>query len=465
MVFKNFRVNIIFRVIALNANILAVIWLILNTNYHITTITLGIVAILQITLLISYAERTNHMFVKFLNAIRYDDFSQTYTTKGLGRSFDNLNREFNKVILKFQEIRAEKEANYHYLRTIVQHIAIGLLVFDEKGQVQLINQTAKQLLDVNRLNHINQFREEHQELVQYFSQTESEKRELIKFRNDDRILHLAVRKTSVKLRGEVFHIVSIQDIQSELEDKEMEAWQNLIRVLTHEIINSVTPIASLSSTVNEDLTYHLEQVHKSEKEIEGKKHLLLPAHTFQESVEEVHYAIKTIQKRSEGLIRFVRDFRSLTKVPMPQLHTLTLKHLVEDIVFLQREEFKKNQVHFHLDIQPEDLTLIADVQLLEQVLINLLKNAVQALDQEPEKHIHFRAFKDRAGKTILQIQDNGCGISEEAMKNIFVPFFTTKKSGSGIGLSFSRQVMRLHGGTINLESKLGEGTVFTLRFP
>jgi two-component system, NtrC family, nitrogen regulation sensor histidine kinase NtrY len=464
MILRNFRFNIIIRVLFLNITILGIIWLIFRTNYYITTGSLILVALLQVVLLIGYAERTNTMFIKFLNAIRYDDFSQTYTIKGLGQSFNDLNREFNKVMQKFQEIRAEKEAQYHYLKTIVQHIAIGLIVLDEKEEVQLINNSAKKLLNINDLTNLKQLSQDHTAFANYIRQPESTERELIKLRGADQILHLAMRTTSVKLMGETYRIISIQDIQSELEEKEMEAWQNLIRVLTHEIINSVTPIASLASTIDEDLSYHLASLDEQAKNLAGAEHYIVPKEQFQESVEEVHYAIKTIQRRSEGLIRFVKDFRSLTKVPMPNLQSLDFKDIANSILFLLKEEFKKNQIQFELLVNPPNLQVIADPQLLEQVLINLLKNACHAVEGKTEKKIALRAHLDSMSKVVVEIEDTGSGISEEAMKNIFIPFFTTKKSGSGIGLSLSRQVMRLHGGSISVQSELGAGTTFTLRF-
>jgi nitrogen fixation/metabolism regulation signal transduction histidine kinase len=416
--------------------------------------------------LIQYVERINVMFVKFLNAIRYDDYTQTYTVKGLGRSFDRLNQEFNQVVQKFQEIRADKEAQYDYLRTIVQHIAIGLLVFDEKGKIQLLNPTGQRLLGLSsQVKFLAQFPDSIKTLVTYLETSTSEDRELIKINDDERILHLAVRRTSVKLRGEVYNIVSLQDIQSELEDKEMEAWQNLIRILTHEIINSITPITSLAGTIDTDLAYHVHNLEASPKEIDGQPHLIVPLSRFREELEEVHFAIKAIQRRSEGLIRFVKDFRSMTKIPLPDLKTLSAKNLLESIIFLQKEEFRKHQVNFQLIVNPPDVEVIADPHLIEHVLINLLKNATQALEEKADKQLTVHIYQDSARKVLIEVRDNGAGISEEAMKNIFIPFFTTKKTGSGIGLSFSRQVMRLHGGSITVQSELGEGTTFTLRFP
>ena len=247
-----------------------------------------------------------------------------------------------------------------------------------------------------------------------------------------------------------------------LEEKEMEAWQNLIRVLTHEIINSVTPIASLATTINEDLGYYKQEI--EEKANGSEEKILLPASYFEESLEDVHHAVKTIQRRSEGLIRFVKDFRNLTKIPHPDLQVVLVQDLIDSIFLLMNEEFKQYQVDFDLSIEPKDLQVMADQMLIEQVLINLIKNACQAVVEKEERKIHFRAYTGVTGKVIMQVEDNGVGINEEAIKKIFIPFFTTKKSGSGIGLSLSRQVMRLHGGNISAQSTLGDGTIFTLKF-
>lgn len=465
MVFKLFRTGLIFRVLMLVITIFGLTFLILKTNYYISTFSLGIIICLQVGFLIQYAERTNVAYSKFLDSIEYDDFSQTYTSKGLGRSFDNLNSEFSHVIQKFQDVRAEKEAQYHYLKTIVQHIDIGLLVLDQRNNVQLINTAAKTLLNLPGLTNTRQFREEHQPLVQLIKSFagNSKTRELVKLTLEEEISQLIVRMTSMTLRGNQFRIISLQDIQSELEEKEMEAWQNLIRVLTHEIINSVTPIASLSATVHEDLEYYKAEIAEHQNEA-GSDQVMLPASHFTESIEDIHQAVRTIQRRSEGLIHFVRDFRNLTKIPLPDLQTLSVGELFESIDTLLKEEMKQQQITFECSYEPDDLQLIADSHLLEQVLINLLKNATHAVEDEPDKQISLTAAKDKTGKVVIKVRDNGMGISEEAQKKVFIPLFTTKQNGSGIGLSLSRQVMRLHGGSISVNSTLQEETIFTLRF-
>ncbi|WP_299456538.1 ATP-binding protein [uncultured Microscilla sp.] len=466
MVFKLFRTGLIFRILILALSIFGFAWLLLQTSYYISMFTLSSIIFIQVGMLIKYAERTNVAYSKFLDSIEYDDFSQTYTSRGLGQSFDNLNTQFNRVIQKFQEVRAEKEAQYHYLKTIVQHIDIGLLVLDETGSVQLINSAAQKLLNINHLSHIKQLRDTHQPLVQLIAQENSisdKTREVVKLTMNEEIAHLIVRATNITLRSKQFKIVSLQDIQSELEEKEMEAWQNLIRVLTHEIINSVTPIASLSATVHEDLEYYKKEIADHQQGTQEEK-IRLPADYFTESLEDVHQAVRTIQRRSEGLIHFVRDFRNLTKIPLPDLQTLSVKELFESINTLLKEEMKQEGIRFSCQTYPEDLQLIADPHLLEQVLINLLKNATHAVEDKEDKQISLIASIDKVGKVVIKVYDNGTGIGEEAQKKVFIPLFTTKKNGSGIGLSLSKQVMRLHGGTINVSSTPQVETVFTLRF-
>jgi len=230
---------------------------------------------------------------------------------------------------------------------------------------------------------------------------------------------------------------------------EMEAWQNLVRVLTHEIMNSVTPISSLASTIEEEL---------KTKEIDNQ--LILK----EEDKDDVLTAINTIQRRSEGLIRFVRDFRNLTHIPTPNFETLQVIDLIEGINTLLSKELLTNKIAYSSSVTPNNITIEADKALIEQVLINLLKNAIQAFDEETNRLINVNAFKDDKGRVVVSVKDNGSGIDEEALDRIFVPFFSTKKTGSGIGLSLSRQIMRKHKGSLTVISKSDEGTEFMMRF-
>jgi signal transduction histidine kinase len=264
-------------------------------------------------------------------------------------------------------------------------------------------------------------------------------------------VQLAVYAAEFKLREQKLTLVSIQNIQSELEEKEMEAWQNLIRVLTHEIMNSVTPIASLTATVNDLLTP------PSGNQKPGEE-------TSAEAMDDIRGALQTIQKRSEGLLHFVDAYRKLTRIPKPQFQIFSITELFARVGQLMRVQMSGKPIHFHTKVEPESLELTADPELIEQVLINLLLNAIQAVEDQKDARIELAARMDQRGRTIIPVADNGPGIIAEALEKIFIPFFTTKQDGSGIGLSLCRQIMRLHSGTISVHSQPNVETIFTLRF-
>ena len=370
-------------------------------------------------------------------------------TKGNGKSMDALYKEFNHVIRKFREIRADKEANYHYFRTIVQHVGIGLITFNKLGEIQIINSAAKKLLGVDTLGSIFELTRVNPKLVESLVKLKTGGSDLVEVIHEGDRTQLSIYVIELVLRGEEFKLISVQNIQSELEEKEMEAWQNLIRVLTHEIMNSVTPISSLAATVDDDLVTHLNKGDSIEKS----------------DMEDIHLAVQTIQRRSEGLIRFVSDFRNLTKIPQPKLSEESISKVLDHIIILLKHELEDKGIHLETNISPNGLKFNIDKELIDQVLINLLQNAIHALEENSgEKNIVIRAFENEYKRPTLTIKDNGTGIDEEALEKIFIPFFTTKKQGSGIGLSLSKQIMRKHRGAISVKSEPDHGTEFTLRF-
>jgi signal transduction histidine kinase len=261
-------------------------------------------------------------------------------------------------------------------------------------------------------------------------------------------MQLSVYVIELMMRGQKIKLVSLQNIQSELEEKEMEAWQNLVKVLTHEIMNSIAPITSLANTIKSDLESKLEE-----------QELLSIG-----DMEDISLAVSTIEKRSGGLIHFVSDFRSLAQIPIPKFQAIAIAELFDQMELLMKTQFESQSIVCVKLITPDDLILFGDPDLIEQVLINLIQNAIHALEDVADKKIQLKGFIDDSGKIILEIEDNGRGITEDAINKIFVPFFSTKKSGSGIGLSLSKQIMRRHQGNIQVKSTLGEGTVFKLIF-
>lgn len=449
MIYKHFRFQIIFRVIFLFVSFYLFFTLLFRTGLLATTFIIGSLIIFQVFSLIRFVEKTNQHLSRFLETIRHSDFSQSFSPSGLGSSFDQLNQAFSAVIKDFQKARSEKEEHYRYLQTVIQHIGIGLIGFLSDGKVELLNTAAKRILRINQLHNIQALRTISEELVNELFKLTSGKKALVQAQDEDELLQLSIYVTEFKMQSRAIKLVSIQNIQSELEEKEFEAWQKLIRVLTHEIMNSITPISSLASTVNKML-----QCYSFGDKID----------TNYETVKDVQGAAQTIQRRSEGLLRFVESYRRLTRLPKPKFQIFPVQELFHDIEKLMIGQFKENNIKFFTQINPENMEITADPELIGQILINLLKNSIQALCGKSNPKIKLIAKLDDRSRILFQVSDNGVGIFPDVQEKIFIPFFTTKKEGSGIGLSLSKQIMRMHRGAINVQSIPNEKTVFTLKF-
>lgn len=445
----NWKSPIIPRIAILSASIfLFSIFLFSDQNFVASVIFLGI-SIYQVKLLVDYIDRSNTNITSFLDTIEFDDFSYTFKTDSNDPAVKRIHKELNEVITKFRNARREKDSEYLFFRNIVNHVAIGLIAYREDGKVEIFNSAARKLLRTNKTDNISDLTEVSETLVNIFQKLKTGGRELLRLKIQDDLVQLSVYAIELTLRGENVKLISIQNIQSELEEKEMEAWQNLVRVLTHEIMNSVTPISSLAGTIEEDLRQHITNESKV---------------LSTEEMADIHLSLQTISRRSEGLIRFVKEFRSLTNIPKPRPTSFNLHELLEEISMLHKMELTEREINLAISVYPEDLTILADKTMIEQVLINLVKNAIQSFEDQSEKLITIRGFVSEKSRPIISVKDNGSGIDPEALDKIFIPFFTTKKTGSGIGLSLSRQIMRQHQGTLTAKSTVGQGTEFSLRF-
>lgn len=451
MVFKKFRINCTIRVLLLGATFCTFFYFLFRTNIYAALVIIGLFIIYQIYSLINYVQKTNRELTRFLESIKYSDFSQTFKDDGRGSSFTALKKALTDVMNAFRKTRAEKEEHYRYLQTVVQHIGIGLIAFQPNGDVELINTAAKRLLRTAQLKNIKSLQSLSKHLVETFFELKPRERALVKVEDENELLHLALYATEFKLRGQKYSLVSIQNIHSELEEREIEAWQKLIRVLTHEIMNSITPIASLASTIN-DLIKDSYSVQASGEKIDS------------ESFNDIHHASQTIQKRSQGLLHFVDAYRNLTLVQKPNFQIFLIRELFSRVEKLMQASIKDKGIRFESRIDPQSLELTADPELIEQVLINLLLNSLHAVNRCKKAKINLEASLDGRGRIMIQVKDNGPGIPKENMEKIFIPFFSTKEGGSGIGLSLSRQIMRLHHGSIAVHSEPNAETIFTLRF-
>jgi len=448
---NNLRFQIIVRIAAIALTLYLLMELVSTDAFALTIILVLVLVIVQVVALIRFVDKSHKTIDDFFNAIKNNDFSITESADPSDPYLQYLHYQFTDVIKKLKKSRLSKDEHQQYLTTIVQHVGIGLITFNENGDIQIMNIAAKRLLKVENTKNIQELNGISEELVKCFNELRTGGRSLITLEIGGDERQLSVYAIELTLGDEHFKLVSLQNIRSELEEKEMEAWQKLVRVLTHEIMNSVTPISSLANTVEGEIVGYLD---KSDEKPDISK----------DDLEDIHLAVQTIQRRSDGLIRFVNDFRSLTHTPLPQFQMVSVMELFEHVSILMKHDLEINRIRFIVNVKPQNLALTIDPELIQQVLINLLKNAIQALEERENKIIELLAYQDEKNNTLFVVKDNGPGIDEEAQSKIFIPFFTTKKTGSGIGLSLSRQIMRQHNASISVKSKNDEGTEFILRF-
>ena len=424
------------------------VYMISRPNMLFAAMLMGIIIILQLVDIFKFISQTNRKLTRFLESVKYSDFISGFAADNrLGKSFKELNIAFNEVLEAFRKARSEKEEHWQYLNSVVQQVRTGILSFDGDGNVQLINTNAKRFIGSSTIKNIKELIPQNPKLYHAINSAELGKSELYKGPNE---IYLTIQSTELRIRGTDVKLVTLQNIQPELQKQELEAWQNLTRVLRHEIMNSITPISSLTSTLREILDHDMER---------KNSHYELK----EEGAEDLKEGLSTIENRSRGLIKFIDAYREYTSLPKPKMTTVRLKDMVTHVAQLMRTELKKTNIDFHYECNSEYLTIQADVEMIEQVLINLLKNAIEALSETDHPKLELIGTYDE-NTVKIEIIDNGPGIIKEALEHIFVPFYTTKRTGSGIGLSLSRQIMQMHNGSITVESIPDEKTVFTLRF-
>lgn len=445
----NWRSPLMTRLLILSATVFVFGFVLAKSFSIILLFLLGIAIFFQLVRFGHVTDEITESPAPDLSSVYFDETSQSFKSKSDHPGAHDHCSKLNNAYQASRQARKERDSDYQFFRNIVQHVGIGLLTFKKDGAVQIINSAARKLLRVNQIQNIREFNDASPTLVESFQKLKTGGRELIRLKIGDDTIQLSVFAIELTLRGEEIKLISMSNIQSELEEKEMEAWQNLVRVLTHEIMNSVTPISSLAGTVEEEL----------------QKQLQRESYVFDKGeLEDMHLSLQTISRRSEGLIRFVKEFRNLTQVPQPRLSEIAIQPLLEEMAILHKKELSDRGIEITVSTDPPQLTALADKNMIEQVLINLIKNAIQAFDEQIDKKIELSASTSEKGRPIIRVRDNGPGIDPEAVEKIFIPFFSTKKTGSGIGLSLSRQIMRVHDGRISVKSKLGEGTEFQLKF-
>lgn len=411
-------------------------------------IILGVILIIQVIEMVRYINYTNRELAKFLLAIKYDDFSISFQKSKLGKSFRDLHEAFEEVVDAIQNAKIEKEAQLQYLQQAVNRVDIGIISIENNHQIVLLNNAAKKLLDLEEIHSQQRLEELVPQFINAIKDLGDEGRKLIELKVAGNTRTLSVDVKSMIMLDKKYRHITFQDIQGEIEQKEIEAWHKLIRILTHEIMNSITPVSSLTETMYSMLEKDGKQIPLEELD--------------EEAIGDLRFSLKTVQKRSNGMLTFVDDYRKLTKVGKPNMESVRVKALLNEQVQLLKSELSKNGIELTAECKPDNLAIELDPHLIEQVLINMITNSKHALKGVKNGKIQLRAYSEEAD--IIEVEDNGAGIGEKELREIFVPFFTTKKEGSGIGLSLSKQIMHLHGGNIKVESIPAKGTRFKLYF-
>ena len=404
-----------------------------------------------------WLNRTNKKLAFFFSSVRNEDTS-LYFPEGIGFASEKLlNQSLNDLNSKLKEARINIELQEMFYKSIMDRIKTGIISFYKNGVVEFMNPEVKRMFGLDHISHINKLEAIDPRLVDLFEKIESGEQKRINIRVNHNLLSLAVHSQSILIQNREIKIVTLQDIRSELDAHEMDSWQKLIRILNHEIMNSVAPITSLSSTLS---GFYLSGSEQRTPELITKK-----------IISDTIRGLSIIEDHGKGLIHFVESYRSLTQLPKPEFTRLNLSEFFERIMILVNSGFdsdnNKNEIRplITSSVTPDDLTLVADDKLLAQVFINVVKNSIEAFGKcKEDDFISLSAGRDQDGRVVLTIKDNGPGMDSETLEKIFVPFFTTKETGSGIGLSLSRQIMRIHNGNITCDSAPWDGTTVTMHF-
>jgi len=445
MAYKNFEFKVTLYVLLIALTSTAFILTMHLGHLLVTHISLAVIWVFEIWALIFYVKKTNRELAVFFSSFQFGDDSVTFNPNQ-AKAFGPLYTQFNRINNEFRLAKREKEVEHQYFANTVKHVPTGLISFNENGEVEIFNDAASVLLDKPVVHNISDLNRFHADLEQKLRDLKPGKTTTTKIHSQNDTQIISMKAAKFKLGSKDIKLVSLQNITPELEEGEITAWQKLIRVLTHEIVNSVSPITLLSTTLLSTF--------------EKKEGMVSIDNLSDKEISQSILGLNAIKKRSAGLSRFVESYRSIANVPTPHLGEFKVKELFEQVEILLRKDMESHKVLFSMDVDPE-LSMIGDEKLIEQIMINLVKNAIDALDGT-DNRIELKAFKEES-ETILKVGDNGQGISPDELSNIFTPFYTTKEGGSGIGLSLSRQIMRAHKGKLMVKSVPG-WTEFSLVF-
>lgn len=449
MTSDRFHAGMALRVALILSTALLLSYVAMRTNWYVSMGLLALAVLGQTMMLIQFATRWSREVTRFLDAVAFDDVSASFGSISGDSAFGELGLAMDRVIAKLRQGRAEREEQALYLKTLVNHVPVALIAVEIGDKVTLLNFAARRLFE-GPCATTSDFLQHGEAFAAGLENLKTSEGRILRMERKTGAVQLKAVATDLTLGGRARRLISLQNIENELTAHELAAWQTVIRVMAHEVMNSLTPVTSLAATAQGLVNQVAEDLPQDDK----RKALL----------NDATEALETVTRRSEGLLHFVQNHRRLTKRMVVKLERLKLERVFARLKRLLTADLEARGITLLTSIEPATLELDADPELLDQALINLMRNAIEALRDTAEGKIELAASHDFDGRAVIKVIDNGPGIPLEQREKVFVPFFTTKRQGSGVGLTLARQIMTVHGGMIVLSETCGGGTTVTLRF-
>ncbi|RYF87346.1 MAG: HAMP domain-containing histidine kinase [Chitinophagaceae bacterium] len=446
MTFNTSYARIVLRTVFLFLTLLVASYLLVK-QWYLPLALLTPLLCYQMVEFFKFQKKTQDELNQFVEAVHYRDFSRYFDEKHASADIQPLRKGFNEINSTFKVISKEKETQYQYLQKILELVDTGIFSYDmESGDVVWMNETLKRMLELPYLKNIQSLQRRDKVLLEEISSLRPGETRIVTIHLEKTTFKALLSATAFQTENKKYKLIAFQNVNEALDETESKAWQKLLSVMTHEIMNSVAPISSLAETL--------------------KNRLQLATSAIQDdAVEDLELGIDTIKRRSEGLLKFAETYRNLNKITTLNLKKIYVRELFANLHQLMQPTFEQKKVELEIILRNPDIQMQADVNLLEQVFINLIVNALEAVKEKESPKIILSADQALDKKIILKVADNGQGMPEEVMDKIFIPFFSTKKTGSGIGLSLCKQIVMLHKGTIQVQSFEGQGTVFVMQLP
>lgn len=447
MKYKKFEWALSIRILLLLATMIGVAFLLVKEYYTYGGV-VSLLIIFEVLDLFRFTNKSNEELQQFVESVHYRDFSRRFDEKNAPTSLLPMRKGFNEINTTFKTISKEKETQFVYLQKILELVDTGILSYEHiTGDVMWMNESLKQMLQVPYLKTIHSLQKREETFYNEIINVNPGENKVVSLKGDKSSFKVLLSATAFQTDNKKYKLIAFQNINEALEETESKAWQKLLNVMTHEIMNSVAPISSLADTLKNRLQLAVNDLSNKTG-----------------SVDDLELGIDTIKRRSEGLLKFAETYRNLNKITTLTVKMIYIRDMFETLHHLMQPTLTQKNIELEVILKDPDLMVQADGSLIEQVLINLVVNAAEAVKEKEGPRILLSAYITPNNKVVIKIADNGAGMPEELIEKIFIPFFSTRKTGSGIGLSLCKQIMLLHKGTIQVQSEEGKGSAFLLHF-